>query len=125
MNSKLDLHINTSINLIRGSAPGKVTVQNTEYTSSVIVTPNQVINWPIPNVDVLTSEDFEPIIALNDSLELIVLGTGKMIKFLQASQTKSLISAQIGLEVMDTPAACRTYNVLADEGRHVIACLIV
>lgn len=59
------------------------------------------------------------------SAEIILLGTGPRIRFPHPSLTRALIEARIGLEVMDTGAACRTYNILAGEGRKVVAVILV
>lgn len=56
--------------------------------------------------------------------EIILLGTGPRIRFPHPSLTRALIDARIGLEVMDTGATCRTYNILAGEGRNVMAVIL-
>lgn len=56
--------------------------------------------------------------------EIILLGTGSTFRFPHPSLTRPLIEARIGLEVMDTGAACRTYNILAGEGRKVLAAIL-
>jgi uncharacterized protein len=57
--------------------------------------------------------------------EIVLLGTGGTLRFPHPRLTEALIRAQIGVEVMDTPAACRTYNILASEGRKVAAALLL
>ena len=57
--------------------------------------------------------------------ELVIFGSGARLRFPPPAFLRSLMDARIGLETMDTLAACRTYNILAGEGRHVIAALIV
>ena len=57
--------------------------------------------------------------------ELVLLGTGKILRFPHPSILGAMAAARIGMEVMDTQAACRTYNILSEEGRNVAAALIV
>ena len=57
--------------------------------------------------------------------ELVVFGSGNALRFPRQAWIRSLIEARIGVETMDTGAACRTYNILAGEGRRVVAALLV
>ena len=57
--------------------------------------------------------------------ELVIFGSGKRLRFPQAAWIKPLIDKQTGIETMDTEAACRTYNILAAEGRRVVAALLL
>jgi uncharacterized protein len=56
---------------------------------------------------------------------MVIFGSGQRIRFPQAALLRPLIEQGIGVETMDTPAACRTYNILAGEGRHVIVALLL
>ena len=94
------------------------------YTSSLIVTPEQVIpDWPPQHSDELTIDDFEMILTLQP--ELILVGTGNTLRFPDSVILKGVIKAGIGIDFMDSRAACRTYNLLAAEGRHITAGIIV
>lgn len=125
MNTKLNLHQDTSVLLIQRYTDGKITISNTEYSSSLIVTPDAVRSWPLDNLAALSSDDFSAVFELDYQPEIVILGTGENLHFPTADQTQALINAQIGLEVMDTAAACRTYNVLADDGRKVVVYLLL
>ncbi len=125
MTTKLNLHQDTTKLLIRSYAERKITIQDTQYSNSVIVTPDQVSHWALNMISGLGSEQFAPLFELGYKPEIVLLGTGENLIFPQPHQTQDLINAQIGLEVMDTAAACRTYNVLADDGRKVVACLLL
>lgn len=125
MNTKLNLHQDASKTLIRSYSDGKLLIADTQYTSSIIVTSERCIGWPLTSIELLTSEHFAPVFEFDFEPELVILGTGSFLQFPTAEQTLSLVNAQIGLEVMDTAAACRTYNILADDGRKVVACLLV
>ena len=125
METKLNLHQDSFITLIQSHTKGTVRVRNLEYTSSIIVTPEQVISWPITNLNALNNDSFPDLFELDYQPELVILGTGDTLIFPQPEQTSVLIKKAIGLEVMDTAAACRTYNILADDGRKVVAYLII
>ncbi len=125
MSIKLNLHHDASITLVRSYENGKLLIGNTPYSSSVIVTSGGCTRWPLTSIDTLTPEHFAPVFELDFKPELVILGTGPTLQFPEPIQTRELANAQIGLEVMDTGAACRTYNVLVDDGRRVVACLLV
>lgn len=111
-------------NTIQAYRPRQVTINHAGYTASVIVTPERLISdWPPARFADLAPEHFETIAAL--APEIVILGTGKQLRFPPAKITRSLIQANIGLEVMDTGAACRTYNILMAEGRRVAAALLM
>lgn len=111
-------------NLITGYGPGWVQVNETRHTASLILMPTQIISaWPVQTFEMLTAEHFQAAIALVP--EILLIGTGAKIHFPPAACLKLLIEANIGYEVMDTAAACRTYNILMSEGRNVAAALII
>ena len=111
-------------NTIQAYRPGQVTINQVAYTASVIVTPERIVpDWPPMRYADLAATHFETIAVL--APEIVILGTGKQLRFPPASTTRSLIQANIGLEVMDTGAACRTYNILMAEGRRVAAALLM
>jgi uncharacterized protein len=113
----------TGTNVIRAYGPGQVTINERVYQSSVIVTPSRIItDWsPCVFAD-LERTHFDEIVALDP--EVVILGTGGHLRFPNPADTRPLIDAQVGLEVMDTGAACRTYNILMSEGRKVVAALL-
>ena len=122
----MKLHLNTSVglNAITGHGDGTVAVNNKQVDHALIVMPNQIIDpWPIVDPAALTLADFSHVLALK--LELVVFGSGAIFRFPDARILAAFSQARIGFEVMDTPAACRTYNVLASEGRNVAAALLV
>ncbi len=125
MDIKLNLHQDANITLIHSYSDGKVWVDNTLYTDNLIVTPAGIFKWSLREPTALSTQDFEPLFELDLAVELVILGTGKILTFPSADQTRLLIERQIGIEVMDTSAACRTYNILAGDGRKVAACLMV
>jgi uncharacterized protein len=79
--------------------------------------------WAPRRVEDLLDEHFEQALALQP--ELVIFGSGPRQRFVSAALLRCLIERRIGVETMDTPAACRTYNVLASEGRSVLAALLL
>ncbi len=111
-------------NVIRSYGPGQVTINNDVYQCSVIVTPGRVItDWSPREFAELEAVHFEEITALEP--EVVILGTGAQLQFPSPTHTRALVEARVGLEVMDTGAACRTYNILMSEGRKVVAALLM
>jgi uncharacterized protein len=103
---------------------GEVTVNGTIYRDSCVVLPERVISeWRPGSFADLTLEDFSFLAELYP--EIIILGTGGAQYFPHPSLTAPLMQSQIGLEVMTTAAACRTYNILMSEGRRVAAALFM
>lgn len=92
--------------------------------NSFFLTPDQLVEqWPVTDVAALQVADLEPILALKPAL--ILLGTGERQAFPPAVIMAACLSRGIGLEVMNNPAAARTFNILAGEGRKVAAAFIL
>lgn len=113
---------------ITGHGPGWIQVGNgarTEklLTSVVIGAHGERFDWHCSQFADLTPEHFAQLATLQ--AEIIIFGSGLRNRFPPAAWLKPLIAQRIGLETMDTAAACRTYNVLASEGRHVVAALLL
>jgi uncharacterized protein len=110
-------------NAIARHGPGGVIVGGIEYRSSVLVpAAGAVVTWPADSFAALAESHFEAIAAL--APELVIFGSGSRIRFPHPSLLQPLIRRHIGIEIMDTAAACRTYNVLLAEGRAVVAALL-
>jgi uncharacterized protein len=120
---KFTLESNATVNLITAYGNGEICLRERTLRGSVIVTPSDVIeSWGVSSIDELDMSALEAVFAL--APDLIVLGTGTRLRF-PAHGLRSQVTARgVGLEVMDTAAACRTYNVLVLEGRKVAAALI-
>ena len=111
-------------NVISRHEPGRVWVGATAWTRSVIVPwQGQPLDWELATFDALDAAHFERLLALKP--ELVLFGSGSRIRFPHPSLLRALIERRIGVETMDTPAACRTYNVLVSENRSVVAALIL
>ena len=109
---------------IRTYEPGRVVLHEDVYTTSLIVTPEQIISdWPPQVFSDLDQSHFDIIAELGP--EIVILGTGRHLRFPASAVTRPLITANIGLEVMDTGAACRTFNILLSEERRVVVALLM
>jgi uncharacterized protein len=121
---KFQLDSASGMNIVRGYGPGQLRVGDVTHAASVILTPGAVIApWrPVSAAD-LRAEDLEPLLEFEP--EVVLLGTGMTQQFPDPEVLQPLYARRIGVEVMDTSAACRTFNVLVAEGRSVAAALIV
>jgi uncharacterized protein len=113
-----------SEHLIRAYQQGLITVGEQQYSQSLILSQDHLItDWRPRQANQLRREDFEPLLALQP--EILLLGTGSRLVFPSPSLTARLLQAGIGVEVMDTAAACRTFNILLSEQRRVVAALLL
>jgi len=107
------------VNAVFGHGPGEISVNNTVFRHSVIVPwKGDIVAWDADTFEALTPAHFQRIADLKP--ELVIFGSGPRIRFPAAALLRPLIERGVGLETMDTGAACRTYNVLAAEGRSVV-----
>jgi uncharacterized protein len=93
------------------------------YEQSFLLFENKIIPWSVSKIEDLNPETLAPIINLNP--ECVIIGTGKTFHFLEAEQLKSLINAKIGYECMNTITACGSYQLLAGDGRQILAAIIL
>jgi uncharacterized protein len=111
-------------NMITRQERDALWVGNTRFTHSLLVPwRGEVQRWAPSLPMELTAEHFEALLALKP--ELVIFGSGPRIQFVSPALTRTLIERRIGVETMDTPAACRTYNVLVSEGRSAVAALLL
>lgn len=121
----MKFHLATaSGNVVTGVGAGWVRIGSVEYRESLVLTPAAVeAGWGAAGFAGLVEGDFAALLA--HAPEVVLFGTGSAIRFPQPHLTRALVQARVGIEVMDTPAACRTYNILAAEGRSVVAALLL
>ena len=121
----MKLHLNPAggLQLFTGYGTGYVSVNNVRYERCVVVTPQAVSEWAVGGFEQLVAADFGFIAELKP--EIVILGTGARQRFPGADLGKALAESGAGVEVMDTRAACRTYNILASEGRKVVAAIVL
>jgi uncharacterized protein len=121
---KLHLSQSPGSHLITGHGAGWVEVNALRYQCSLIVLPNRIVtDWQVMDFASLAESHFERIAQC--APEIVLLGTGPTHRFVHPRLARALTESGIGLECMDTAAACRTYNILLAEGRHVAAALII
>ncbi|MFM8624521.1 MAG: Mth938-like domain-containing protein [Betaproteobacteria bacterium] len=93
------------------------------HHSLIVDSRGSTFAWGCPRFEQLQSSHFERLAEL--APELVVFGSGRTLRFPSPALLQSLMVRRIGIETMDTVAACRTYNILAGEGRHVVAALLL
>jgi uncharacterized protein len=110
--------------LIQGYGGGGFTVGGSRYQGGVLVFPHRILAWPVPSVSNLTLASLGPVIEVAAEVQILVVGCGKRFEPPPQSLVAELRRSGIGVEWMDTGAACRTFNVLLLEDRSVAAALI-
>ena len=111
-------------NLFTGYGDGYVAINHRRFEHAVLVAPDhEVRQWDAPEFDDLSARHFDSLLELKP--EIVILGTGDTLRFPRPEVARALASAAIGFEVMDTKAACRTYNILMAEGRQVVAAILL
>jgi len=123
---RMKMHLDNTAGAYRitGYGAGYVAVNGESLTRSFIVTPETLItDWSPQHVDELNEAAFEAVARLSPGV--VLLGTGVEQRFPPSSLLAPLLGQGIGIEVMTTAAACRTYNILVAEGRSVVAGLFV
>ncbi len=112
-------------NIIQGYGSGKIKVSGKSYDSAVYVFPDRIVDWTLDKpANDAGYEDFAQLFDDADDIDVVLFGCGEKIMFMPPKTKQSLKDKGLQIEVMDTGAACRTYNVLMAEGRRVVAALI-
>lgn len=122
----MKLHASTTkqYQTVTGYDDSGVEINAGHFDFSLIVMPETAPRpWPVPNFESLAAEHFEQIEA--DQPDVVILGTGARQRFIHPRLVAGLSARRIGVECMDSHAACRTYNILMGEGRKVTLALII
>jgi len=110
--------------VIRSYQPGQLQINNQSFHKNLLVAAYQLLeDWGPNTIEDLSTEHIALLVEYHP--ELILLGTGIKQVFPSPQLLVPLMEAGIGYEIMDTAAACRTYNLLRAEERHVVAALIL
>lgn len=121
---KLQVEVQTALNTVTAYGADFVEINRRRYGHAVLLTPADAVTpWEVGGFEALAPAHFEAVLAL--APEVVLLGTGTRQRFPHPRLTEALARVRIGVEVMDTPAACRTYNILMSEGRRVVAALML
>jgi uncharacterized protein len=108
----------------RNCSPDAVTIIDRVLTRSFLLAPDRLVeDWPVTRADAFDLSAIEALVALEP--EVVLLGTGERQVFPPREAMAALLSRRIGIEVMTNAAACRTYNLLAGEGRRVVAAIML
>ncbi|TNG00218.1 MAG: hypothetical protein EP297_04070 [Gammaproteobacteria bacterium] len=120
---KFSLDNGTGTYRIIAHRPGSIQVNEMVVDYPVIIMPEQMMQWEAQDFDSLQPHHFHQLIELNP--EILLFGSGATQRFPMPELYRSVLEAGIGMEVMDTAAACRTYNILMAEDRQVAAVLFM
>ncbi len=116
---------NSGVNIIQGYGVGRFRIGQQVHEYSLLVSAEHVSRWNISDIASITPQSLDAFLNHTPSLEVILFGTGKSITPIPQSIRDILRQKKIGVDVMDTGAACRTYHVLLAEKRRVGAALLV
>lgn len=121
---KLNLNTTAGQNTIFGYDKNYIDVNGVRYSQPLLLMPDWIDSpWLVNDVAALKFDDFQALTERKPAI--VVFGSGGKFQFPDVSIMAAFSAAQIGFEVMDTGAACRTYNVLMSEGRNVAAALFI
>jgi uncharacterized protein len=115
------------VQIITAYGDGWVAVDGQKYQSSLMLSSSgRLVAWDCAAFDELAADHFDSLLTLyTEPPELVVFGSGTRLRFPRPALLRGLVDRRIGIETMDTAAACRTYNILAGEGRRVVAALLL
>lgn len=108
---------------IRSYEPGELQVNDERFNESIVISSHHLLIWEPQTLQDLKTSNFDVVLSLDP--EIFLLGTGPTLIFPKNSLLENMMKAQIGVEVMSTSAACRTFNVLMSENRNVVAALLI
>ncbi len=121
---KLQLSNTPGQKIFTAHGPGYVTISGERYEQPVVVTPQQVLtDWQPQDFAALEETHFAYFLAFQP--EVVLIGTGERLRFPHPRLYRQLVEARIGVEFMDTAAACRTYDILISEDRKVVAAILL
>jgi uncharacterized protein len=118
-----DTTLDPDVHVIRGYAPGELRINEDTLRTSVVVSRKTLDPWQPQLLAEVDVSHFDTILALGP--EIVLLGTGARARFPDAKIAARVMGAGAGFEVMDTAAACRTFNILIGEEREVVAALLM
>jgi len=120
----LQFQINPDQYLFTAHGEGYVSINSKRYHQPLVVTAGEVrTDWTATDFASLSAAHFEYFLELKP--DVLLFGTGSKQQFARPELYRALIQARIGIEFMDTPAACRTYNILVAEDRKVVAAVLI
>lgn len=119
---KFTLDSRSDVHLIRGYGLGEVRIaEHVQHAPCIVTAARLILDWTARDVATLAPEDLRPIFELQP--DVVLLGTGPRQVLPAGAVRRAFAARNVGLEVMDLGAACRTYNILVQEERRVAAAL--
>jgi len=109
---------------VEGYGPGTFKVAGGEVTGSMLIRAERFDPWPVDDLQTIDAAGREPLTALAGEIDVLILGTGATLAAPAPELRRELRAVGIGVEIMNTPAACRTFNILVAEGRRVAAAMV-
>ncbi len=120
---KLHAQAPSALNTVTGYGPGYIDVNRIRHAGALLLTPDAPARpWQAGSLQAVAAEHFEPVLSCRP--ELVLIGTGSSQRFLPMPVLLPLVQAGVGFEIMDTAAACRTFNILVAEGRRVVGAFL-
>lgn len=114
----------SEVQTITAYGPGWIAINHERLETSVVVgSGGERFDWDCESFEALGAEHFARLASLD--AELVIFGSGNRLRFPHPSWLQPLMARRTGVETMDTAAACRTYNILAAEGRRVLVALLI
>ena len=111
-------------NTIHSYSTGQISVAGEVYTQPLVISASGIQpDWPPRTLEQITVRHILDLLSLKP--EVVILGTGATLRFPSAEIAHCLVNQRVGMEVMDTASACRTFNVLLGEDRRVVAALLM
>lgn len=110
--------------VIDSYGPGRFRISGEERAGAVIVFPERTLAWPVATFADISVDTLSAVTEAEPPVEVLLIGCGARMRMLPAALRDALRGHGVGCDVMDTGAACRTYNVLLSEARRVAAALI-
>ena len=120
---KLHADQTSAHNTVTAYGPGYIEVNKQRHTGHLLLMPDRLEPWPVADFEALEPDHFAALLPWRP--ELVLLGTGHRQRFPRPQLVRPLADAGLGVEAMDSAAACRTYNILMAEGRRVAAAVLV
>lgn len=110
--------------MVDSYGPGRFKIRGTAFQGSLIVFPDRVEAWDLTSIEDLSVQSLSTVNAAEPKVEILLLGTGGRTALVPSALRREIRDAGISMDIMDTGAACRTFNVLMIEGRRAAAALI-
>ena len=110
--------------IVQSYGSGRFKVSQIEHQGSIIVLPSRSLSWAVDVFEDINLQNLNPVFEEEPRIEILLIGCGQMMQLLPQDLSETCRQKELAIDAMDTGAACRTYNILAAEGRRVAAALV-